>query len=456
LTPFPAAYIVRPIFLSDHLQAGTELTGRRLVLSARVSVVVLAAVLIAACGNTPQGATPRVYKGNLAFASFNPFTGPDASFGPEMAAGCSPAVRLINQAGGVLGHQVQCTTVDTRGDPADAVPAAEKMVATTENLVGINGPSSDEALATVPIINRAHIPMFADSGQAAFDHNPYEYFWRLTPPDDAAAVAMAVYAYRKGYRRGAAVFGNDLSSQGNVPNLLSAFKTLGGQIVLNQSLALDRSSYRTEVQALIAANPDVIFTEADPQTDAAYFSQLQQLHSLIPVIGTQPTVQPPWAKAVGAAIGKANLAKIYAGAQPFAPSQGPAWQIYNQALLASPDVPQPDQWSEDPYTETYYDAIVMMALAMIMAKTPDPTFYNKYIPQVVADAPGALEVHSYKEGLDALATGKTIHYVGAGGPIVLDQYHNSSGAFELVGYATNGSYPQVDTVSAADIAKLHA
>ena len=55
------------------------------------------------------------------------------------------------------------------------------MLATTKNLVGINWPSSDEALATVPIINRGHIPMFADTGLSAFDQNPYEYFWRLDP-----------------------------------------------------------------------------------------------------------------------------------------------------------------------------------------------------------------------------------------------------------------------------------
>jgi branched-chain amino acid transport system substrate-binding protein len=409
----------------------------------------------AACGSTTPSATPRTYSGTLTFASFNPFTGPDASFGPEMAAGCVPAAKTINDAGGVLGHQTQCITVDTRGDPADAVPAAQKMLATTQNLVGMNGPSSDEALATVPIINRSHVPMFGDTGQAAFDHNANDYFWRLTPPDDAAGVAMASYAYRKGYRRGAAVFGNDLSSQGNVPNLLSAFKKLGGQIVINQQLALDQSSYRTEVEALIAANPDVIFTEADPQTDAAYLSQLQQLHGLIPVIGTQPTVQPPWAQAVTGAIGKDNLTKIFAGAQPYAPSQGPAWDVYNTALLASSaDVPQPSQWSQDPYTETDYDAIIIMALAMNMAKTPDPTFYNQYISQVVG--PGGVEVHSYKEGVDAIKAGKKITYVGAGGPISLDKYHNSSGAFELVGYAADGSNPHLDVVSAADIAKLRA
>jgi branched-chain amino acid transport system substrate-binding protein len=296
--------------------------------------------------------------------------------------------------------------------------------------------------------------MFADSGQAAFDHSNYQYFYRLTPPDDAAGVAMAVYAYKQGYRKGAAVFGNDLSSQGNVPNLLTAFKALGGTMVLNQTLTLDQSSYRTEVQALIAAKPDVIFTEADPQTDAAYLSQLQQLGTLIPVIGTQPTIQPPWAAAVGGAIGKGNLAKIFAGAQPYAPSAGPAWDAYNTALLTlGAQIPQPDQWSQDPYTETDYDAIVIMALAMVMANTPDPTFYNKYVTQVVAGGPGATEVHSYKEGIDALAAHKTIKYVGAGGPVIFDKYRNSTGAFELVGYAADGSYPHLDTVSAVDVEK---
>ncbi len=432
------------------------MSDRTASLTVRVSLAALATILVAACGSSNQGATPKTYTGTLTFASFNPFTGPDASFGPEMQAGCVVASHLINKAGGVLGHQTNCVTVDTRGDPADAVPAAQKMLATTANLVGMNGPSSDEALATVPIINRAHIPMFGDTGQAAFDKNTYDYFWRLTPPDDAAGIAMAIYAYKKGYRRGAAVFGNDISSQGNVPNLLTTFKKLGGTMVLNQTLALDQSSYRSEVEALISANPDVIFTEADPQTDAAYLSQLQQLHGLIPVIGTQPTVQPPWGQAVGGAVGKSNLAKIYAAAQPYAPSQGPAWDAYNTELLASgSDIPQPDQWSQDPYTETDYDAVVVMALAMLMAKTPDPAFYNKLIPDVTADKPGATEVHTFKEGMDALAAGKTIRYVGAGGPIVFDKYHNSSGAFELVGYAPDGSNPQLDVVSAADIAKYH-
>jgi hypothetical protein len=62
-------------------------------------------------------------------------------------------------------------------------------------------------------------------------------------------------------------------------------------------------------------------------------------------------------------------------------------------------------------------------------------------------------VHSFQEGRDALKAGKKIHYVGAGGPISLDKYHNSSGAFEIDGYAPDGSNPQLAIISAADIAK---
>ena len=421
------------------------------------SAAILTLVVVAACGSLNPNTTPTSFTGVLTFASFNPYTGPDAGFGPEMSAGCIAAVNVINQSGGVLGHQTQCVETDTRGDAGFAVSAAQKMLASTSNLVGINGPSSDEALATVPIIDRGHIPMFADTGQAAFDKSTYGYFYRLTAPDDAAGVAMAVYAYRKGYRRGAAVFGNDLSSQGNVPNLLTAFQKLGGTIVINQTLTVGQTSFRTEVDALIAAKPDVIFTESDPQSAAAYLGELDNLHVLLPVIGTQPTVQPPWATAVAGAIGKASLAYVYAGAQPYSASAGPAWEIYNTMLLAlGSQIPQPAQWSQDPYSQKYYDAVIIMALAMLEAKAPEPSAYNPFIANVVSSAPDAVEVHSFNEGMVALKSGQKIRYAGAGGPIVFDSYRNSGGPFELVGYAADGSNPQLAVISAAEIARLRS
>ena len=180
----------------------------------RLAVTALAAALalmsVAACSSSGGGSSPA---STLVVGEFNPFTGPDAAFGPEMVGGCIPAINLINADGGVLGHKMSCVQEDTRGDPADAVPAAQKMMATETSLVGVLGPSSDEALATVPLLNNGHVPMFVDTGQAAFDHTTDSYFWRITPADDVKGYAMALWAHQAGYTRAAAVFGNDAGAR---------------------------------------------------------------------------------------------------------------------------------------------------------------------------------------------------------------------------------------------------
>jgi branched-chain amino acid transport system substrate-binding protein len=426
--------------------------GRKLQSKAVGAMVVMVVmVVIGGCGGSTGGATSS---GPLVVGAFNPFSGPDASFGLEMMAGGIPAVNAINAAGGVLGHKMTCKEFDTRGDPADAVPAVNKMMATTTNLVGVLGPSSDEALATAPLLNQGKIPMFVDTGQAAFDHSPYRYFWRINPADDVKGYALALWAHRLGYSRAAALFGNDVGSQSDVPTLLRAFSKLGGTMVSNQKISLDQSSYRTEIENMLANHPQVIFTEIDPQTAATFLTELRQLHGLIPVIGTETTLQGPWLKAVSAAIGSQAMARYFTGMQPFAPTSGPAWATFNQALLASASqVKDPAQWSSDPYCMTYYDGVNAMALAMLTSKSTDPKVFNANIMKVTAAGLGKTVVYSFAEGKQAIAAGKQIQYVGAGGTIAFDKWHNSAGAFEAAHYVS-GKVQVIGSVSAAQITAL--
>ena len=414
------------------------------------AAAVLAVSATAACSSAPSGAVKNT---TLTVAAFNPFTGGDGSFGPEMMAGCLTAATAVNAAGGVLGNKVACSAVDSRGDPADAVTAAAKMLATTPHLFGVLGPSSDEADATAPLINAAKIPMFADTGEASFDHTKLPYFWRMTPGDDVLGYAMALYAKQKGYLRAAAVFGNDVAAQAVVPTLLKGYRTLGGQIVLNQKIAVGQSSYQPEVEQLIAAKPQVIFTEASPQGSATYLAELQQLSHLIPVIGSNATIEQQWLTAVAGAIGKPAMSKYYVGATPYAPASGGGWQAYNKALLATPGVTKPaSQWSSDSYSMVDYDGLIVMALAANAAKSTSPSVWNKFIPAVTS--PGAVVVHSYADGIAALKAGKKIDYVGATGTIIWDQWHNSTGGFEVASYQPNGSTSLVTSISAADVAPL--
>jgi branched-chain amino acid transport system substrate-binding protein len=441
----------------EHPQV-TSLRSRRTRASALVAAATVLAVSAAACSSSQTGS---VTNSTLTVAAFNPFTGPDASYGPEMMAGCYTAAAAVNAAGGVLGNKVVCAIDDTRGDPADAVTAGAKMLATTSHLLGVLGPSSDEADSTAPLISAAKVTMFADTGEASFDHTTLPYFWRMTPGDDVLGYAMAFYAKQKGYLRAAAVFGNDIGSQSVVPTLLKGYSAVGGDMVLYQKIAENQTSYQPEIQQLLATHPQVIFTEADPQSDATYLAELQQLNGghLIPVIGSNATIEPGWLSAVAAAITKPAMSKYYTGATPYASASGPAWQAYNKVLLATPGVTKPaSQWSDDGYSMVDYDGLTVMALAATAAKSTNPAVFNAYIPAVTTASPGTVKVYSYADGVAALKAGKKIDYVGATGAILWDKWHNSAGEFEIQGYqATNGNTPNtpnLDLITAADIAPL--
>lgn len=397
------------------------------------------AVLIAACGSSTTASKKPT--GSLTFAVFNPFTGPDASFGPEQMGGCVPATALINKAGGILGDShVKCQAVDSKGDPADAVPALRQAVATVTGLVGVLGPSSDEATATMPILERSHITAFSDTGQTAFNQTSFRYFWRNTPADDANGYAIAAWAHRVGYERAAVVVGTDIGSLGQDPALKQGFRKLGGTIVIDQHVPLDQSSYRTEVEQLVAANPQVIFLEIDPQSSATYLAELKQLRGLITVIGTDITVEPQWQKAVVGSVGKAAVSRYFTGTQPYAPVGGPAWAIFNKQLLASgSSVPNPSQWSADPYSMAAYDAVNIMALAMTAAGSTSSAVYNGYIERITTAGAGKTVVDSFAAGKSALAAGKSIQYVGATGATAFDRWHNSPGSFTATAYGSAAS-----------------
>jgi branched-chain amino acid transport system substrate-binding protein len=420
----------------------------------RLAAVMMGVAFAAsACGGSGQGA-PRTMTGTISIANLQPFSGADADFGTLMYAGCYAAVELINRDGGALGHSMNCAKVDTQS-LAESGELARKMLATTPNLVAVLGPGSNEAPSTVPLINRARVPMFTDAGQAEFDRSSYAYLWRMTPADDAAGYAMAIWAHKQGYRRGAAVFGADESSQANVPTLLKGFHQLGGSMVANQSLVMGKASYAAEVDAVVQANPDVIFTELDGKTAAMFFSELLKRHAPIPIIGTNVTLEPAWLAAVSQSIGPAILAKSFVAVQPYAAPQGRAWEIFDDALLtSSPEIANPGQWSDNPYVMSDFDAVTIVALAMVAAGTVDPAIFNPYVKSVTSGGPNTVVVHSYAEGLSALGTGHAIQYVGPSGPIAFDQWQNAAVGFSLAAYDVGGQTTLIDSIGASAIGAL--
>ena len=87
------------------------------------------------------------------------------------------------------------------------------------------------------------------------------------------------------------------------------------------------------------------------------------------------------------------------------------------------------------------------------AHSTSPAKYMPYIIKIGDGVAGATVVNSFAQGVAALKAGKQIQYVGAGGSIVFNQWHNSTGAFEAAKYL-KGNPVIVGSVSAAQIASL--
>lgn len=434
-------------------RGGSELLARSRV-RRRAGVLAFAGALamaVAGCGSASTGGSTSSSPKTLTVAMVEAFTGANSIDGIAAAAGCYPAARVVNQSGGVLGHKIQCVPVDTRGDPTDAIPAVEKLLATTPGLVGVAGPESGTAAAIVPILTKAHIPMISQNGLSLYDRNTDPYFWRNYPADDVGGVALAYWAHHLGYNRAALFFDNSVAAQGSVPALLHTYQRLGGKVVINLSVPPGDTSYGSEIHRLIQAKPQVIFTESDPQTAATAFENLVQFGARIPIFGTNATVIPQWLKAVNKVLGNAGMATYYRGVEPYAPNF-PGTRYFNQALLAdAKQVPQPSQWLGQEYATAPFDGLIISALAMNEAHSINPAVFNRDILSVTAPGPGKTVVYSYSAGVAAIKAGKKIQYVGAGGPTVFNRWHNATGEYGVYQYV-NGKLKLSGTISAATLA----
>jgi ABC-type branched-subunit amino acid transport system substrate-binding protein len=431
-------------------------------LTALSAIPVLTALVLAACGTSSSTAS-GLGSGDLLVGVVAPFTGADAGLGPAYYAACLAAAASIDDNGGVAGRQVKCQQFDTRGEPADAVPAANQMVAQNSNLMAVVGCTSDEASTVAPIIDRAHIPMFCMTGQTEFNKTTLPYFHRLVPADIYDAYAMVGSAlYGPGhapYKRAALVFGNDIGSQAFVQPATNAFTKLGGTIAINQPINLNASSFHTEVAQMLATNPDVIFTEALGAAGKYLGEVKTQLGGkMIPFIGTSATIDPTWFQQVSQAIGVDNITQYYAGVDLGYTFSGPAYDEFLSKLnAASAQFADAPKYKQRGSTLHLYDGIIMTALAMIATNSADPKVYNAKIKDIANGVSGATVVNTYKDGVAALRAGKSIRFVGAGGENNFDQYNNSQSGYILVKYDAQGNEvkvaeltpQQTQTISAA-------
>ncbi len=417
-------------------------------ISKRLLTSVTALVLVAACGGstTSSGGSTGTIKtdssGNVSYGVLSCFTGPLAVLGQAMLQGSQVAQKVINDAGGVLGKQLDLSHADTQCDEADAVPAVRQLLS-SNNVSGIIGPETQEIAAVSPIVSAAKIPTEFQGGSTAFDKNTNPYLWRDSPSDSQLGVAMALYAHQKGYKTAALLFSTDIAQQTIPKPITSTWQKFGNTIVSDVTVAPGQTSYRTEVQSIIGAHPDVIFTQLDPQTAAVMFQNFKELDNLaIPIVGTDVTSGNDYLKAITYPVAHDHLISVYG-----TNATGAAADNFAKAFAAQNGAnAQPIAGAN--YA---YDAVLSLALAMDKAGTTDGAAVIAVMKQVT-NPPGT-PCDTYSDCYKGIKAGTKIKMDGSSGDLIYNQYQNVFGPYgAFQADATTGAESQVQLLSASDLA----
>jgi len=414
-------------------------------------IIALAALaLLVGCSSGGSQSKAPVNVGVIA-----PFTGTQAFVGQFFGQACDAAAYVVDQAGGVLHRQMHCVQVDNTGDPADAGPNVAKALATDSNLDLAVGLDSGTAAVTVPLVEHANLTLFTLNGLSQYDNNANPYFWRVEPDDTNEGAALAAYAHQRAYGNVAVVFENLGSAQSEVTGTSNGLKALGIHTAISLTIPSNAVSYASEVVRVIAAHPQAIIMDGDPQSETTFFTQYNQLSKgkVPPLITTTDLLSTSFTTALSKNISKSFVQKDIGFLGYYFSNNAQAMGQYKNALdklLPKKQVATDLTLSGLP---TEYDGVIIAALAMTMAKSTHSPTYNADVLKVTKPRAGAVLVHTYAQGVSALKAGKQIQYVGVDGAFDFNSTHNVAGQFQVFAQTSSSGTSTIATVTPALVAK---
>jgi branched-chain amino acid transport system substrate-binding protein len=225
-------------------------------------VVAILSVVFFACPPRPESpAASAATTGEILIGEYGSLTGSEASFGQETHNAIMMAIEEVNAAGGVSGRKVRILTEDDQSKAEEAANAVTKLI-TQNNVVAVLGEvASSSSLAAAPICQANRVPMITPSSTNPTVTEKGDYIFRVCFLDSYQGQSMANYLTNELKMKTAALLIDMRSdySTGLAQFFEQQFVKNGGRIVARQSYAKGDNDFRSQLTAVRAANPEVIF-----------------------------------------------------------------------------------------------------------------------------------------------------------------------------------------------------
>lgn len=244
-----------------------------------VLVLVVAGWLISQWDGPDQGSTSPIKLGFV-----GPLTGDAAIYGTDEQNATTLAVEEINQSGGINGRPLEVIYEDGKCSGKDAATAAQKLISIDQVRIILGGACSGETLAIAPITEAEKVILFS-----AFSSNPEitkagDYVFRNAPSDLDVAKGYADFIVQQGHKNIAVLSENTDYASGVRAVFGEAFKSFGGEIVVDEVFKQEERDFRVQLTKIKTANPEAVFI--NPQsgvTGGLALKQLKQLGITAPV-----------------------------------------------------------------------------------------------------------------------------------------------------------------------------
>ncbi|WP_248895857.1 ABC transporter substrate-binding protein [Haloplanus halobius] len=382
-------------------------------------------------GGSGGGSGDSILVGTLA-----PFSQGLGWVGPNAARGRDVALADINDAG-LLGQEVEINEQDTETTPQAAISGFNTL--DEAGVVATLGPSSSVMPNLFQPIRDAGLPTLSVSaGTTQMDDvgGPDEYLWRTVPSDAIAGRAQGQYALTNDYNTMAVTYKDDKGSQSFSTAVADYFTSQGGEQVADVALGINADSYRSEIQEIADAEPDVISMTAGTEVSALFMRNYIEAGLDIPIFIGNDVVTADFIERIGP--------DVMAEAPIFgqAPAPGPSYDSFAER--------HQEMHGQAPgtFTAAGYDAMNLIALAAQRGGEATREAITNNINPVAR--PEGTEVTTFSEGKEELEAGNEINYQGASNPQDFDEDGDPVGPFSVL-EVEDGEWTAVTTFSAEEL-----
>ncbi|WP_372613617.1 ABC transporter substrate-binding protein [Aquicoccus sp.] len=344
------------------------------------------------------------------------FTGPIESTVAHMAPAAHLAIKEVSDSGLLLdGATVVGVNGDTTCiDSSAATSAAERLI-TSDRVKGIVG--GDCSGVTGAVLNNVALPngvvMVSPSATSpALSHQNNEdegLFFRTAPSDARQGVVMAEILMEEGIEEVAVTYTNNDYGKGLADSFEASFKEMGGTVTMTAAHEDGKADYSAEVSSLASAGGErlVVAGYVDQGGAGIVRSALDS--------GAFETFHFPDGMMSNALVENFGAEINGSTGQHPSPTEELVERFSEVAEASGGD------WDPTtPFTPESYDAAALILLAMQAAGSSDPSDYKEKMMDV-ANAPGEeIQAGELAKGLEILAEGGEIDYVGGTGVELID------------------------------------